>query len=280
MSLDISIKQKFPYFKALPFELIVGDELRYGSYEMMSLKIGAVGEGEFLLLHPKHIGRGFSVIWNENEKRRIDIRLPSPSTRFEIADVYRCVERIASYWSCDIEVNGEKVSLEDFRAGYKGMVEFEERTLDYMCGKLIDGSNDSFTLFSARWPLTISKSEAEQFSGNPVKYAEWLHKMQDIDAEYAEPLLYETDEGIIGRYIFADGISMILPKKPWLPPAAEGNGKCEKWIVSVFDSLAGEQQFDIEYCEFFARIEKHCEPYDCDHIICKKLTLEEAKELE
>ncbi len=279
MSLDITIKQKFPYLKTVPFELIVGDELQYGSFENMSLKLGIIGEGEIVLFHPKHIGRGFSVVWNENEKKQIDIRLPSPSTRFELADVYRCVERIAGYWNCQITVNGQEMNKEQFRAGYRNMVEFEERTLDYMCEKIIDGSNQSFTLFSARWPIVISKSEAEQFKGEPVKYAEWLHKMQDISAEYAEPLLYKTDEGLLGRYIFTDGIAEIFPKKPWLPPSAGESAKCEKWIVSVFDNENGDQICDIEYYEFLSKISNRCKPYDCDHIITEKLTLEEIKAL-
>ena len=279
MSLDITIKQKFPHFKTLPLELIIGTELEYGNYELMSLRIGALGEQEIVLFHPKHIGRGFSIIWNEKEKKRVDLRLPSPSTRFELGDLYRCVERIASYWNCEIEVNGSVVTIEEFRSGYQGMVEFEERALDYMCEKLIDGSNDSFTLFSARWPLVMAKPEAEEFRGNPIRYAEWLHKKQDITADYAEPLLYNTNEGLVARYIFADGVSMIFPKKPWLPPAVENDGKCEKWIVSVFENLSGTQLCDIEYSEFLEKLMPYCTPYDTDHVICERLTLDQLKEI-
>lgn len=67
MSIDIAVRQKGLFKKAMPLKVILGDELAYGAFEGVSLTPGKLDEDEFVAYHPQHIARGFSVGWSVNK---------------------------------------------------------------------------------------------------------------------------------------------------------------------------------------------------------------------
>lgn len=69
MSIDITIKQKGFFKKTLPLSVILGSDLKYGAFVNDALIKDTIGEDEIVIYHPEHIGRGFNIIWNENEKK-------------------------------------------------------------------------------------------------------------------------------------------------------------------------------------------------------------------
>ena len=80
MSVDLTITQKGLFPKTLPLSVILGDRLRYGSYDAAwRLEQGKLAEGEFIAYLPDAIGRGFSVTWSDREKHRVELRLLSPT---------------------------------------------------------------------------------------------------------------------------------------------------------------------------------------------------------
>lgn len=259
MSIDVTIKQKGFLKKTLPLEIILGKELAYGAFADDSLVRDQLGESDFIAYHPKHIGRGFSVVWTQDEKKRVDLRLPQPSTPLETADFYHTVERIATYWSAELTVDGNKTSLTDFLNGYDDMVDFNCRTIKHFCESVLSGENDTLTLYSAMWPLHLGKHEAARFAEDADAFYNWLHEKQNLDASYCCPQFYRGEQGIEGRFLFAAGQALIFPKKPYIPfgltdPDTGNALECTDWKVLLFKNMSEGPVAEIEFAEFLSRL--------------------------
>jgi len=254
MSIDVSIKQKGFSKKPLPLDVILGDKLTYGEFTNDRLIKGALGEFEFIAYDPKHIGRGFSVIWTENEKKRVDLRLPQPSTPEEICEFYGAIKRIVSYWKASLTVDGKRISPNEFMSGYSDMLGFNERTVKHFSQSVLDGDDDDYiTVYSAMWPLHISKTEASVFINDAGAYYSWLHEKQAIDAEYASPEFFQGEGGITGRFFIRSKQAYLFPKEPNVPfgltdPSTGKPLKCDDFRVCVMhceeeDEPLGEVSF-------------------------------------
>ena len=97
----VRLRQTAAKKKALPLEVILGEELVFGAFDGLRTNPGELGERDFIAWHPEHIGRGFSVEWKEGEKHKVEMRLPLPSMNEEIKDFYETVRRIAEFWSAE-----------------------------------------------------------------------------------------------------------------------------------------------------------------------------------
>lgn len=181
MAIEITIKQKIFGRKTMPLDVILGDYLYYGNFVNDQLKEGELGESEFIAYNPNHIGRGFSVVWTANEKRKIELRLPQPSTTQELADFYAVVERMVTYWNAKLIVEGCKTRLSDFLSDYQNMVEFNDCIIKRFAQQVLEGESETLTLYSAKWPLSFGKEEAARFIENTENYANWLHTKQIVD---------------------------------------------------------------------------------------------------
>jgi len=217
MSIDVTIRQKGIFKKVLPLEVILGERLSYGCFMNDSLTKKLIGSSEFVAYNPEHIGRGFSVIWSEKERSRVSLRLPQPSTPDELREFYDSVSRIVKYWNASLTVDGSKVSLDEFTGGYSSMVEFNEKIIKQFSQSVLDGENDTLTVYATMWPLHIGRDEAALFISDPSAYYSWLHEKQDVDAEYASVRFYYGDSGIIGRYFITPDRAYIFPKTPHVP---------------------------------------------------------------
>ena len=272
MSVDLTITQKALFPKTLPLSVILGDKLRYGRYDAAwRLERGKLAEEEFIAYLPDAIGRGFSVTWNAREKRRVELRLLSPTGRAEIREFYAAVGRIMGYWHADLRVDGEKLRCDRWMAGMDDFISFNTRALRDICQKIKDGESRELTLFSALWPLTIGQEEALRFSADPAAFDTWLHEMQSIDAVYVGPRFYQTDAGIVGRYVLCEDCRSIFPLAPSVPFGLTdpGTGKqlvCDDHRVAIFSSaeekILGELPFDRFLrrlpADKLARYDEHC----------------------
>lgn len=178
MSVDISIKQKGFFKKELPLNVILGHHLKYGVLDGLRLEVGVLDENDFIVYNPQHIGRGISVCIDRSKTKNVSLRLLSPTSNEELHDFYECVERIANYWKCTLEVDGTVMSVAAFKDGFANMCDFNSRTLKNMATEIIDEDTGNLTLFSVFWPLVIGKNEAVDFIGdNSVDvFGNWLHE--------------------------------------------------------------------------------------------------------
>ena len=272
MAIDVTIKQRLFGSKTMPLAVILGESLHYGNFVSDRLIVGELGDNEIVAYHPEHIGRGFSVVWNPNEKRRIDLRLPMPSTREELSDFYAAVERMVAYWGGKLVVDGSKVSLPDFLDGFEDMAAFNDKVVRKIAQQIIDGESETLTLYSAMWPLTVGAQDAEDFLADPSRYALWLHEKQTVDAGYAVAAFYEGENGILGKYTFMNGKSCIFQQTPRAPfgvmdPSTGKALECSGWSVVLELAGAEEPLGELDYAEFLYRIpEDKLVAYDGDKV--------------
>lgn len=259
MSIDVTIKQKLFGNKTMPLEVILGDSLVYGNFVNDSLVPGELGEREFIAYNPKAIGRGFSVVWNPREKKRIDLRLPQPSTPRELGDFYAAVERIVNYWNGKLVVDGKAVTLSTFLSGQNDVIGFNDQWLRHLIQQILNGESESWTLYSAMWPLEMGKEEAALFAENTGEYALWLHEKQSVDACFASPKFYSTEAGITGVFFHTNDVDYIYPETPSVPfamtdPATGKPLVCSSWRVVLIPEGEQEPLAELDYCDFISRI--------------------------
>ena len=283
MAIDVLIKQKLFGSKTMPLEVILGDHLHYGNFVNDQLHVGELGETEFIAYNPQSIGRGFSVVWNPKEKKTIALRLPLPSTTQELKDFYDAVERMVKHWDGKLIVDGSRVSLPEFQAGFDNMVDFNDKTIKQLSQQILDGESDTLTLYSAMWPLAIGQEEAALFMENPDYYAEWLHEKQSMDVFFASPHFYVGDNGIFARYILTNNLPTVFPHQPIVPfgttdPATGKPLECKEWLICL--GIEGEKEplCEMEYNKFLSLIpENKKSKYDGSHFLLAEMTEEEIR---
>lgn len=285
MSIDVLIKQKMFGGKTMPIGVVLGENLHYGNFVNDQLNIGELGETEFVAYNPESIGRGFSVIWNPNEKKTIALRLPQPSTTSELKDFYAAVERMVSYWNGKLIVDGSRVSLSDFMSAYDNMVDFNSEIIKKLSQQVLDGEHNTLTLYSTMWPLSIGKEEASLFMENPNYYAEWLHEKQSMDVCFASPHFYVGDNGFFARYILTNNLPTVFPHQPTVPlgaidPTTGKQLECKEWLICIGIEGDKEPLCEMEYSRFLSRIpESKKSKYDGSHFLLAEMSEEEIRKL-
>ncbi|MBS6448126.1 MAG: DUF4299 family protein [Clostridiales bacterium] len=285
MSIEVTVKQKFLGGKTMPLEVILGDQLHCGNYEYDCLQVDECGETEFIAYHPEHIGRGFSVVWNPNEKKSLALRLPQPSTVQELRDFYAAVKRVADYWGGRLIVDGNPMPTDAFMAGFENMVRFNERLIKQISQQVLDGEYETLMLYSAMWPLVMGKEEAAAFLADSACYSAWLHEKQSQSVRYVSPHFYRDAQGFFAQYIFVGGMNCIFPQKPTVPlgvldPDSGKPLECSCWRVLLKAEDEKEALGELEYSDFLHRIPKNkIERYDGGHVYIYEMSKAEIEEL-
>jgi len=284
MSIDITLRQTAAKKKALPLEVILGEELIYGAFDGLRTNPGQMGERDFIAWNPDHIGRGFSVEWQEGEKRKVELRLPLPSSNEEIRDFYDCVQRIAEFWNCGVEEDGEKAELSVFMSGLEAVQETNERMIVEMAEQVFMGEKDgSMIMPAAVWQLAVGKEEARMFLRAPEKFAKWLHEHQAVDAYYAMAQFFSRGEKTIGRFTLPVGVPTILPRIPQVPFGyiVTETGLplvCDTYEIAFLDPEEGKLFACMDYDAFLDRVDAtKCERFDGDCFLTEGMEMQELK---
>lgn len=282
MAIDVVIKQKLLGGKTMPLEVILGKHLQYGNFVNDQLNVGELGEREFVAYDPNCIGRGFSVVWNPQEKRRIVLRLPMPSTAVELRGFYDAVARMAEYWDARLTVDGNRIQLADFLAGFGDMVKFNNNAIREFFVQALE-EDHTLSIYSAMWPLSIGREEVTRFAENPDYFTQWLHEKQTVDAYFATPRFYMGDNGVYARYILTNNMPAVLPLHPAVPfgatdPTTGQQLECEDWgMILVID---GEKVplCEMEYASFLEKLPNHKKTkFDADRFLLDALTEDELR---
>lgn len=286
MSIDVTIRQRLFGKKALPLEIILGDQLAYGDYRNDCLKENTLGETDFVAYDPARIGRGFSVVWTPKETRQVELRLLQPSTREELSSFYEAVRRIAEYWGGSLTVDGSKTRLSAFLADYENAVSFNTQTIQMVIDKILSGDSEELTLHAAKWPLVMGQQEAFTFSQNPAAFGAWLHEKQSVSAFYGTPRILFRDGAFLGVYVCEAGHSYIFPQKPTVPfgIVSSQTGKPIKteevqWVMWL-DEYENDGFCQLPYATFLARVPAGRKSYyDPNHFTMESLTEAEIREI-
>ena len=283
MAIEVLIKQKLFSSKTMPLEVILGENLHYGNFEDNQLDVGELGETEFIAYNPKSIGRGFSVVWNPEEKKSIALRLLQPSTTQELKDFYDAILRMVKYWDGKLIVDGNPISLPKFLDSFDSMVGYNDSLIKKFSQQVLDGEYDTLTIYSAMWDLVMGKEEATRFMDNPDYFAEWLHEKQSIDVYFASPNFYMGDNGIFARYILTNNLPAVFPNQPTVPygitdPETGKELECKNWFILL--GLEDEKApiCEMEYEKFLTLIpENKKSKFDGSRFHLSELTEEEIK---
>lgn len=285
MAIDVLIKQKLFSSKTMPLEVILGENLHYGNFVNDQLNVGELGESEFVAYNPQSIGRGFSVIWNPLEKKTITLRLPQPSTKQELEDFYSAIERMVKYWDAKLIVDGNRLRIDSFMMSLQDMMEFNEKIIEQFSQQVLEGENDTLTLYSTMWPLSIGKEEATLFLNNPDSYAEWLHEKQSMDVYFASPYFYVGDNGVFARFHLMNNLQAVLPNQPTVPfgatdPETGKQLECNHWMILLGIKGDDEPLCEMEYSKFLSIIPDSKKlRYDGDHFLLSELTEDEIRNI-
>ncbi len=288
MSIAVTVKQKLFGKKPMPLEVILGDELAYGAWINDRLLRGEMGEGEFVAYHPKHIGRGFSVVWTPEETKQIELRLPQPAATAEYDDFYAAIDRMVTYWGGTLLVEGCKTSLADFLEGKGEMLDFNRHTIRRFSEEVLDGKHDTLTLSSAFFSLDIGKTEATAFSEDPDRFSAWLHEKQSTDAAFASASYYldENDDHPYGVFtVYADTAYILPGQKPVVPyglidPTTGHALHCDDYRVLIGVEREDAPIAALSYETFYEKLPAdHCTQFDGTKLLLAPLSVEDIRRL-
>ena len=285
MAIEVLIKQKLFGSKTMPLEVILGEHLHYGNFVKDQLFVGELGETEFIAYNPDHIGRGFSVVWNPKEKKKIALRLPQPSTTQELNDFYAAIERMTKHWGGKLIIDGSPVRLTNLQTSLREAVDYNSKIVKQFSQQVLDGAHETLVIYSTMWPLTIGKEEASYFLEDSDHFAEWLHEKQSMDVYFASPNFYTSTDGIIARYILTNALPAIFPLQPNVPfgaadPATGKQLKCQKWFIWLGIDGEKEPLCEMEYARFLELLpENKKSKYDGNHFLLAEMTEEEIRAL-
>lgn len=292
MSIDVVIRQKGLFKKTLPLSVILGDSLACGVYEAgLRLNPGEwrSEDGEILVYHPHHKGRGFSVIWTPTQKKGVVLRALHPTCPEELEAFYAAVGRITDYWSCALEVDGNPMTPAEFRGGFIPMLTANSRYLDSFIETAADKeAYDSLTLFSALWPLEFGAREAAEVRNAPegavARFSEWLHEMQSVDTYYAVAEYFEEEDGIVSRFALTEGCDSLFPVRPEVPFGVTGSDgtplEVSRHEVAIFSTTAQSVMATIPYDTFMLSLSPDkVSYYDAKRVRIAPHSLSELEEL-
>ena len=287
LSIEVILQQKSLFEKPLPLEVLLGEELQYGSFEGLHLVLGKVNKQGFVAYHKDHLARGIRVTWQEEETKGIKCFLPIPTCEEEIHDLFQMVLRVLKYWTCSITMNGTLMTSNEFKNMEEETVLFNLRTLHEVSKEVLNEEKGILTLSCAMHRLCIGAKEADHFwSGtNTNEFRNWMHTLQALPAYVAEPqILSDEEDSFVAVYTIPSGVPLILTSKPELPlnyydlKTGKPNITITSWNVRYYDPQSESVLGTASYKRFLESlpIEK-THDYDGGHIYVNELT---RKELE
>lgn len=278
MSIEVSFRQKGMFKKSLPLDVIIGKNLKYGNYDGWRIEPDVLGETEFVAYHPAHIGRGFSVIWKQGEKNKVELRLLTPACDEEVEDFYECIARIGECWkNCEIQVDGVDKSLTECLEGKAHMLDWN-RSIIASLGE--DQDQRPLVLFGAFWPISLTAEDRQKVSQSSAAFRDYMHQKQSMDVYYAKPRFYQDEQGVFGAYTCTEETRSIFPTKAELPFWADKSLQVDRWKISLFSITVDDVVGIIDYEQFVQRIpENKKHPYDADHILVEPLELEVLEQI-
>ena len=257
MAVEVKIKQKGLFKKKIEVEDMLSDDLAFGVMDEHFRMIPNEKGKYTIIYNPNNLARGLEVSF---EKNIIELRLPLPTAKSDIEMFYEIVKRVCNKLKVDtFERYDEVLTLDTIDQLIRNDIDASTRALDDIC---YDKQYETITIFSALNPISIGSKEKDIIKGNVDNFGKFLKEKQEIDAYYAAPKLYNSENDIIGIYVITENVDSIVPLKPKVIM----NKETEKIKFYV---IIGENPNDIvEYDNFINEVDKS-NYYDDEHIIVR-----------
>ena len=286
MALEIEIMQKGLFKKELKLSDITGKNLRYGVLDDAWRLVEGSQKGDMLVVYdPDHIGRGIEVGWKPRIRDHLKIRMPLPSTSYDVDMLYDVVERVLDVWDMDSFVQDDEVAEREELGKYRAGKKEENLKLLANMNETLQGSPVDI-MMCVMWPLSIRTQYLVELGVNrdAESFASYLHDHQAVDFYYAVPRFYQTEKNeIVGHYVITSQTDSIIPLQPDDALYMTVNGRrldCTSFRVSLASIEEGKIIADMPWEAFrmhmhFDRLQR----FDEGHVILPAISEKQIHEL-
>ncbi len=283
MGVDVKIKNKQLFKKALKIEDITLGKYKYGYLDDYWRNTGELEEGYNVLYDPDNIGRGMEFQWSNNLKNEINLRINFFSTKYDMEMFYEVIRNILHVWKVkSFEHDGSDCTEADLEELCKKV---KKSNLDYIAN--IDQTNIT-TIFGAMRPIHLDIERVKSFGENKNEegFADYLHNLQCPDDYYAVPIVIKLNNTeFFGNYTIIAETDTIFPKKASDPilfknPSTGEQLKCSFFVVTFVSNVkkrvVGRMAFD-EFVEKAGIM--NCPKHDMNHVFLKGFSEDEITKL-
>lgn len=279
MSVVVKIRNKQFFKKPLSINDLTLFKYSYGHLDDYFRCVDELIEGYNVLYDPNKIGRGIEFKWFNNLKDEIELRVNYLSTKYDIEMFYEVIRNIMHVWKAKtFEREGEECRESDIDGWCESDKNFN---LDFLLEQ-----EKNITIFGARFPIDIdfnNESIKSYFNNNDAEgYANYLNKLQSIDAYYAVPLVYRLEDNkFLGNYVITATVDTIFPKEAKDPllfqnPDTGKQIECSEFTVSLVSLKEKREIGRIPFNEFIDKIRiNEYEDFDGSHVLIKGFSEEE-----
>lgn len=255
MATTVKIKRKGLFKKKIEIEDILGNDLAFGVMDE-HFRMVPNEKGKYTIIYDtNNLARGVEVSF---EKNIVELRLPLPTAKTDIEMFYDLVKRVCNKLSVSsFERYEEILTLDTIDQLIRNDVDASTRALDDIC---YDKRYETITIFGTLNPISIGSKEKDIIKGNVDNFGKFLKEKQEIDAYYAAPKMYKSNEDIIGIYVITEAVPSIIPLKPYVISNKSDNS-------INFYAIIGENPNDIVKYEDFIKSINKSDYYDDEHII-------------
>ena len=291
MSIDVLIKNKQLFKKTLSLQDVTLGKYACGKLDEFGRNDRKSCEGNIVIYDPKKIGRGVSLTWTPDMKNEIALSVNFLSTKYDMEMFYAIIRNVMQVWKAKtFEQDG---------------ISFSEADIDRLCDKqkesslafmsdvnqLTKGNKSEFiTIFGAMFPLDIEIQVIEKYGAekDAEGYAEYLHKLQSIDAYYAVPLIYKNKKkanSFLGNFAITSDTDTVFPIEAKVPfgfknPTTGGDLSCDFFAVTLFSYKKNKVVGTMFFEDFIKQAEVLNNPmFDKTHVLLKGISEEKMDEL-
>lgn len=290
MSIDVVIRNKQLFKKALQPEDVTLGKYSCGKLDEFGRNDRKSKEGNLVIYDQKKIGRGVSLMWTPDMKNEIALSVNFFSTKYDMEMFYEIIRNILHVWKAKtFEQDGVAFSEEDIDRLCK---EQKESSLSFMkdVEQLTKEKGNSVTIFGAMFPLDVDVKLLEKFGSEKDEegYAEYLHRLQSVDAYYAVPMIYKNKKkpnSFIGNFAITSDTDTIFPIEAKVPigfkdPSTGGAIQCDFFAVTLFSyekkRIVGAMLFE----DFIRMADVKSNPeFDKAHVLLKGISEAKMDEL-
>lgn len=272
MAVDVTIKNKGLFKKELKLEDILIDNQSYGIMdENFRLEEGKKGDYT-VIFNKNNICRGYELSIKKGE---VNLSMPLPTSDDDITFFYEYIKVICQKMNTKVFTRDEEeVSIDRIQEFIDLDINTSEQALKQIEENINNGTYENMYIFGALNPISLGKKELDKIKCSPKKLGKLLNELQNIDAYYAIPKIYQkpTNE-LFGTYILTENVLSILPYKPTLLTTKDL--KIEEWYIGFVteEKLSGF----VPYKDFIDFVKKEKE-YDSEHFLIST-NKEEIEEL-
>lgn len=283
MAREIVVKNSRLFKRPLPIsQLIESIGCGYGVMdEHFRLSLNEMSnDGPFVIFDKQHIGRGIQIFDFDNSKE-IRLRLPYPSTKYDVDLLYTFVKEIALHWKTNkIDVVDETViplsDIDKFReADY-------EMNINILVNPFSFFSSSSLTFPCAIFPISFSEEQLQACSSDYESFASLLHEKQSLLPFFSRPMFITLGEEEISSVyvVIADGY-FILPKVPEMKYKEDGVEQiCSTARVVITNLFSDEEISKMDYNQFLVSIPDNKKTeFDSKGILVQPLSETELRQI-